>query len=74
MTTKYTVYATRYILRLQGDRVEDAADGSADEHGTHDTLEAAIAEAFDKAVKSHRGFIDYERETFGTLFDYLPEE
>lgn len=148
MTTKYTVYATSYTMRLQGDRVEDTADGSADEYGTHSTLDAAVAEvrelaadpetvsahrtnhgvgsishvvytvdayaydadadewtpcnpdgspaldwgtepaytydaldqrrdladAFDKAVKAYHGFLDYERETFGSLFDYLPEE
>lgn len=145
--TKYTVYATRYVLRLQGDRVEDKADGSADEYGTHDTLQEAIDEvrelaadpdnvaahrtrygvgsiehmvytvdayaydadadewtpcnsdgspaldwgtepaytydtldqrqdleqAFNKAVKAYHGFLDYDRETFGSLFDYLPE-
>lgn len=146
--TKYTVCATRYVLRLQGGRVEDAANGSADECGTHDTLDAAVAEvrelasdpetvsahrtrhgvgsishvvytvdafaydadadewtpcnpdgspaldwgtepaytydsldqrrdleqAFNKAVKAYHGFLDYECETFGSLFDYLPED
>lgn len=145
---KYTVYANRYILSLDGDRVEDKAYGSADEYGTHDTLQEAIdevrelaqdpdnvaanrtcygvgsishtvytvdaydydaaadewtpcnpdgspaldwgaepaytydaldqrkdlADAFNKAVKDYYGFLDYDRDTCGSLFDYLPEE
>lgn len=145
---KYTVNANRYTLRLQGDRVEDTTSGDGCEYGTHDTLDAAVAEvrelaadpdnvtasrtrsgvgsiehmvytvdayaydadadewtpcnpdgspaldwgaepaytydaldqrqdladAFNKAVKAYHGFLDYDRETFGSLFDYLPKE
>ena len=148
MTIKYTVYANRYTLRLEGDRVEDTTRGDGYEFGTHDDLAAAVAEvrelaadpdnvdacrtrygvgsiehmvytvdafsydeetdewtpcnpdgtdgegwgaepactydtldqrrdleqAFDKAVKAYHGFLDYDRETYGGLFDYLPEQ
>lgn len=43
---KYTVYSRMMTLRMQGDRVEDAgAACDANEYGTHDSAESAVAEA-----------------------------
>lgn len=43
---QYTVYSRMMTLHMQGDRVEDAGDAcNADEYGTHDSAEAAVAEA-----------------------------
>lgn len=41
---EYIVHAKNMTLCMQGDRVEDIDEGT-DEYGTHDTLEAAVAEA-----------------------------
>lgn len=43
---------------------------------TYDALDQRqdLEQAFNKAVKAYHGFLDYARETFGSLFDYLPEE
>ena len=43
---------------------------------TYDALDQRqdLADAFNKAVKAYHGFLDYDRETFGSLFDCLPEE
>lgn len=59
MTIRYIVHAERRVMRLQGDRVEDEARGGGYEYGTHDTLEAAVAEVRELAadpetVSAHR--------------------
>lgn len=53
-----------------------ALDWGAEPAYTYDALDQRqdLADAFNKAVKAYHGFLDYDRDTFGSLFDYLHEE